>query len=238
MIPEENLLTWFRPDTEVFEAAAKEKMPIVLFFSEEDVDPIEATRQLHDADLAKMSDDNVMFVLITYNGDRTPSFSDGSPIPTSKLLSPNPSRDYNITRYPSYVVCDWFGNEYERHTKTPSARDLKKQLEGVTESMNSTTSKLQSTLEAAQKALEGKDLRKFFSEANKNFRTGVIGLEPAEETIKLYRGVIDDARKEIDDMLEQRPADAESRLKEMNKVYKDTELATAIKDAQSIIKGR
>lgn len=180
---------------------------------------------------------NYFFVMIEHNADRTPSLDDGCPVPTSKLLSPNPSRDYNITKYPSYVVCDWFGNEYNRYTKTPAAKDIKKNLEGVVDAMDASNKKLAATAEVAKKALEEKDLKGFFKAANANFKTGIIGLAGQEDTIALYRKVIDDARAEVETILEDRPADGEKRLKEMQKAYRETELATEIKDALDIVKG-
>lgn len=237
VIPEEELISWYRADTETFEAAAKDKAPIVLYFVEEDLDPIDASRQLHDLELAKLSDENYLFVMVEYNPDRTPSFDNGSPVPTSKLLSPNPSRDYNITKYPSYLVCDWYGNEYTRYTKTPGAKDLKKQLEGVTDEMDKANAKLQATLDEAKKALEAKDTRDFIKAAIKNFKTGTVGLAGQEDTIALYRKVIDEAREEVNSILESRPEDGKDRLKQMSKDYGDTELATEIKDAQDILKG-
>jgi hypothetical protein len=185
-----------------------------------------------------MSEGNFLFVLVEFNGDRTPSMDDGCPVPTSKLLSPNLSRDYNITKNPSYVICDWHGNEYKRYTSTPSAKDLKKQLEGVEDSMKAASDKLAATCEVARKALEEKGARDFFKAALSNFRTGMVGLEGQEETIKLYRKVIDEARTTIESILEQKPADGEKRLKDMAKDYKDTELESEIKDAITTLKGR
>lgn len=237
VIPEEELLTWYRADAEVFEAAAKDKLPIVLYFPPEDLDPIDASRELHDAELAKMSDGDYLFVMIEHNADRTPSMDNGCPVPTSKLLSVNPSRDYNITKYPSYLVCDWHGNEYNRYTKVPVAKDLKKNLETLTDTMDATNKKLEATLTVAQKALEEKDLRNFFKAAIANFKTGNVGLKGQEDTIALYRKVIDDARAEVDKIVEDKPADGTNRLKEMSKEYKDTELASEIKDALAILKG-
>lgn len=184
-----------------------------------------------------MSEGNFVFVMIDHNADRTPSMDDGCPVPTSKLLSPNPSRDYGITKYPTYLVCDWFGNEYNRYTKVPVAKDIRSNLETVVESMDTMNTKLAATLTVAQKALEAKDLRDFIKAATANFKTGVIGLSGQVDTIALYRKVIDDARAVVESILEDRPADGEKRLKDMSKEYKDTEMASEIKDALDILKG-
>lgn len=232
------MLSWFRGDAEVFEAAAKDKAPIVLYFPEEDLDPIDASRELHDVELAKMSEGNYLFIMIDHNADRTPSLDNGCPVPTSKLMSPNPSREYNITKYPSYLVCDWHGNEYARFQGTPSAKDLKKDLESVPDSMKGANEKLAATLTVAEKALEEKGVRDFFKAAAENFKTGIVGLEGQDATIKLYRKLIDEARTTVEEILESKPEDGEKRLKDMSKDYKDTELATEIKDALDILKSR
>ena len=237
VVPEEELISWYKADADVFEAAAKDKAPLVLYFMDEGVDAMDGSRDVHDEELAKMSEGNFLFVLIDYNPDRTPSLDDGCPVPTSKLLSPNPSRDYGITRYPTFLVCDWFGNEYTRYTKVPQSKDLKKRLDGLTNEMDKLNETLTASLDAAQKAIEGKDLRDFFKAAVKNFRTGVVGLSGQEDTIALYRKVIDDAREEVSSILEDRPDDGKDRLKKMSKDYKDTELYSDIKDALDILKG-
>lgn len=231
------MLEWYRPDAEVFEAVSKDKLPLVLYFPEEGLDPVDASEQLHDLELAKMSQESAIFVMVEYNGDRTPSFDDGSPVPTSKLLSPNLSRDYNITKYPSYVVCDWHGNEYDRHTKVPSPSSLIKSIEAVSDLMEKYNEKLQKNLDDARKELEDKNLRKFFKAALDNFKLGIVGLEAAEETMKLYRKTIDSGRAEVNTILENRPEDGEKRLKDMSKEYRDTELESEIKDALDILKG-
>ncbi|MBZ0137619.1 MAG: hypothetical protein K8I27_14730 [Planctomycetes bacterium] len=221
----------------MFEAAAKDKAPIVLYFAEEGLDPIEAGNVLHDAELAKISAGNTLFVMVEYNGDRTPSFDDGSPVPTSKLLSPNLSRDYDVTKYPTFIVCDWFGNEHDRHTKVPAPSSLIKGIESVSDLMTKANDRLLGNLEEARKCLEDKDTRKFFKAALKNFGYGYVGLEAAEETIKLYRATIDAARAEVDKILESRPEDGQKRLKDMSKDYRDTELESKIQDALDILKG-
>jgi hypothetical protein len=210
---------------------------VILFFVEEDVDPVDASKQFHDLELAKLSQKDAIFVQIPYNPDRTPSLSDGSPIPTSKLLSPNPSRDYNITSYPTFLVCDHFGNEYVRHTKVPAPSAINKDITALTEHADAKNKLLQKNLDAAKAALEKKDTRKFFTAVLKNFKEGVIGLEAQNESIKVYRELVDKTREEINEILETKPTDAEKRLKALSKDFKDTEVEADIKDALEIIKG-
>lgn len=238
MIPDEEKIAWTKPEAEVFEAAGQNDMTVVLYFAEEGLDPIEAGEQLHDKELAKLSEEDVLFVMIPYNGDRTKGFDDGSPVPTSRLLSPNPSRDYDIARYPTYLVCDQHGNEYERHTRTPNARILKRNIESVSDQMERFNDKLQENVEDMEKALEDDNLRRFFKAALNNFEYGIVGLEAQESTIKLYREQLDSARKEIDKILEERPEDGQKVLRDMSRDYRSTELAGEIDDAIDILRGR
>lgn len=192
---------------------------------------------LHGLDLAKLSEKEAVFVQVPYNPDRTPSLDDGSPIPTSKLLNPNPSREYNVTSYPTFLVCDHFGNEFHRHADAPEPTKLMEQIKGLKDTSDAKNKLLQKNLDAAKAALEKKDHRKFFQAALKNFGEGVIGLSAQVETIKLYRELIDGTRDEVNKLLEDRPADAEKRLKALSKDFKDTEVEKDIKDALEIIKG-
>ena len=236
-VPKDERIVWFVPDTEVFEVAAKDKQPVILYFPEEDLDMMDASVEVFGKDIAKVSDDSAIFVMVEHNADRTPSFNDGSKIPTSKFLSANLSRDYNVTKTPTYILCDWYGNEYDRYTKNPTEKDLLKNIESVKSQMEKQDKKLAVTLEEAKKALEAKDIKDFLKAALKNMKTGFIGLESAEETIKLYRKVCDDAREEVNQILEDRPEDAKTRLKDMSKLYKDTDVEKEIDDAQDILKG-
>jgi hypothetical protein len=236
-VSKDERIVWFKPDAEVFEAAAKDKNPIVLFFPEADLDLMDAGEQLYGEKIHKVSDDSALFVLVEYNSDRTPSFNDGSKVPTSKLLSPNLSRDYDVRKHPTYIVCDWFGNEYKRYTKTPSEKALLKTIGGIKNDMEALDKKLEKTLEDARKALKDKDLPKFFKAAQKNFKTGTVGLKSAEETIRLYRKQLDEGREKMNKVLDDRPEDGEDQLKDLSKAYRDTELETEIKDAIDILKG-
>ena len=235
-VPKEERIVWFVPDAEVFEAAAKDKQPVILYFPEEDLDMMDASVELSGPDIMKVSDDSALFIMVEYNADRTPSFNDGSKVPTSKFLSPNLSRDYSVAKTPTFIVCDWFGNEYERYTKIPTEKDMLKKIEAVTSEMEKQDKKLATTLEEAKKALEAKELKDFFKAALKNMKTGFIGLASAEETIKLYRQVCDDARDEVEKILDDRPEDGQSRLKDMSKIYKDTDVEKDIDDALDILK--
>jgi hypothetical protein len=225
VVPKEERIDWYMPDAEVFEAAQKDKQPVVLYFPAKDVDLMDASMELHGKDIAKVSAETAIFVIVQFNPDRTPGFESGSPVPTSKYLSPNLSRDYQVTKQPSFIVCDWHGNEYQRWTKVPGEKDVLKQLEGMPAAMEELDKKLAVTLEEAKKAKDANDLKGFFKAAGKNFKTGVVGLASAEETTEVNR------------LLEEKPADGAAQLKELAKTYRDTDLEKEIDEAQKILKG-
>ncbi|MCC7509940.1 MAG: hypothetical protein IT464_11310 [Planctomycetes bacterium] len=232
------MIEWKVAKIDKIEEYQKKKKPLVLFFMEEDMDAVDGSRQVHDAELAKMAKSgDAVFLLIEYNGDRTPSLNTGSPIPTSKLASPNPARDYNVSKYPTLLVCDYHGNEFGRFDKAPQAKDVKSKLDGLNDSIEAMEQKLRKNLDAAKASLEKNDLRNFFKTIFKNFGEGIIGLKAQEEGIKVYRELLDKTRDEIDTILEDRPKDGESRLKALSKNFRDTELRKEIDDALAIIKG-
>ena len=238
VIPKEELLEWKKADTATYEKAAKDNTPIVLMFLDEEMTAIEANEALHSKELAELSKSKAAFVLIEYNADRTPSLDDGCPVPTSKLLSPNPSREYNISEYITVVVCDQYGNAYNRFNgSVPSPKDLQKKIDEMAKGIDANNAKLQKNLDAAKKALEAKDQAGFLKAALANFKTDLVGLPAQEQTIKAYRELVDGARSEVNSILEGKPADGEKRLKDMAKTFKGTELAKEIEDALEILKG-
>jgi hypothetical protein len=172
-----------------------------------------------------------MIVLVDYNADRTPSLDTGSPIPLSKLASANLSREYAISATPSWVLCDHFGNEFNRFNKAPEGGTLSSRIDEIDARVEAVNTRMTKALEDARKALESKDLSRFFKAANKNFREGVVGLPAQVETIKAYKKTLEDAEAEVNDLLEERPKHAEKRLREMLKDYKGTEVYEKIKNA-------
>lgn len=231
------MIDWQVAKIDKIESYQKKKKPIILFFMEEEMDAVDGSREIHDKELAAMAKKgDAVFLLVEYNGDRTPSLDTGSPIPTSKLASPNPGREYNITKYPSLLVCDYHGNEHNRFDKCPTVKDLKKKLEGLADAMEAAEQRLRKNVDIAKGQLEKKDYRNFFKTLFKNFGEGIVGLDAQNEGIKMYREVIDTTREEINEILEKRPEDGSARLKALSKDFRDTELRKEIDDAMKILK--
>lgn len=170
---------------------------------------------------------------IPYTSDRAPvPYSDQSPIPLNKLAGDNPSRDYNVKTYPTFVVADAYGNAYFRvEGKKPTAKDLEAYFDKVPESADKANEKLQKNLDEAKKLWEKKDSKGALSILLKNFKDGAVGLNAAEGGIKLYRELLEDARAKIKDISDKSKADNVKKLKAMQREWgKGTEIYYEIED--------
>lgn len=223
---------WQKPSTSTLESAAADQRPIVLYFADE----ANSDFELYGDDYAELSHSNAMFVKIAYNADREASpYAEESIIPTSKLLSDNPSRDYKIAVGKAAVlVCDWFGNEYFRTDNRVKADKLKTMIGGVAKLVEDQNKKLQKNLDKATAANEKANTKEALKNLTKNFDEGVVGLEAQEGSIRLYHEIMDSLREQKDALAAKRDVDG---LKELAKLAKKTEaekeIEAAIKEIQA-----
>jgi thioredoxin-related protein len=210
----DGVIGWQAATTKTLEKAATEKKAVLVYF------PGEGPEYNYDGyfygkELKDLSDKTAVFVRVPYSTDRAEvPFSDQSPIPLNKLAGDNPSRDYKVTSYPTFVVADANGNEYFRVTgKKPTAKDLEAYFGKVPEAANKANDKLQKNLDEAKKSWEKKDTRGALALVLKNFKDGVVGLAAAEGSTKLYRELLDDARAKLKDISDKSKADNVKKLK-------------------------
>lgn len=179
-------------------------------------------------ELKKLAEEQAVFVRVGYEADRTPApYADESPVPVKKLAGDNPSRDYNVKSYPTFIVTDWHGNEYFRMTKKPSAKSLEKQFAKVADKIEETNKKLRKSVDKAKAAWVKKDARKTLKALLKSFKQDVVGLEAAEASITLYHEVLDEARGVVAELEESGDT---KKLKALAKLYRKTELEAEIKE--------
>lgn len=215
-------MDWKTPSSDVLESAANGKHALFIFFpGEKDSDTLISGKDYKDLDgrLAQ-------FVRVPYNADREAAPTGvESLVPASKILSDNPSRDYGVKQYPTFIVADSYGNEITRITgKKPTAKELEGYFGQVAAKMESSSKKLQKNLDEAKKAWETKDASKAMAKIRANFKDGLVGLDAQNETIRLYHDVVEAGRAMIGE------ADAK-KLKEMQATFKGTEIESSIKDA-------
>jgi hypothetical protein len=223
--------SWQKPGTSSIESAAAEKRPIVLYFADE----ADSDFELYGDDFAALSKTDGMFIKIAFTEDREVSpWAEKSVIPTSKLLSDNPSREYKIeVGKATVVVCDWFGNEYFRSDNRVKADKLKAMLVKVVDLAEESNKKLQKNLEKATQAREKANDKDALKNLMKNFDEGVVGLEAQEASIRLYHEIMDGIRAQKDALVEK--GDMEG-LKELAKLVKKTELEKEVDDAMNQLK--
>ncbi|MCB9932828.1 MAG: hypothetical protein H6841_05320 [Planctomycetes bacterium] len=223
--------SWQKASSSSIESAAAEKRPIVLYFPDE----ADSDFTMYGEDLAELSKTDAMFVKIPYTADREKSpWAEDSVVPTSKLLSENPSLEYNVpVGKPAVIVCDWFGNEYFRTDEKVKADKLKAMITKVADQVEDANKKLQKNLEKAQQAMEKQDSKNAIKSLLKNFGEGVVGLDAQEESVRLYHEIMDSIREQKDALVEKGDVDG---LKELAKVVKKTDLEKEVDEAISSVK--
>jgi hypothetical protein len=203
---------------------------VIYFAGESDTDASFA-----DKELAAISKTDAVFIKVPFNEDREKSpWAEESIVPTSKILSDNPSRDYNIgVGKMTVVIADSYGNEYTRINKQPKADELKGYLIKVKENATRTSEKLQKNLDKANEALANSDRKGALKLLLKNFGEGVVGLTPQEESIRAYHDILDKARTEMGELTEKKDA---AGLKALAKDFAKTDLEKEIDEAIKSLK--
>lgn len=188
-----------------------------------------------DKDLADISKSDAVFIKIPFTEDREESpWAEKTVVPTSRLLSDNPSRDYDVpVGRTTILVTDSYGNEYFRLSSTPKADRLRMYLKRVQDQAESANDKLEKYLEKAREELEDGDRRKALRYLLRNFDDGdgPVGLEAQEESIRLYHSIMDNVRDEMKELIENGDVDGLKALeKEVKKTDLEDEIKTAIKE--------
>ncbi|RIK62421.1 MAG: hypothetical protein DCC64_10070 [Planctomycetota bacterium] len=215
----------------MLENAAAGKQALLIFF------PGESEEQQGDGYLAgkdyKDLDGRLaQFVRVPYTTDREAAPCADSIVPTSKILSDNPTRDYNVKAYPTFIIADSYGNEVFRLSgKKPLAKELEDYFNKVSSKVEDTQKKLQKNLDEAKKAWESKDAAKAMKAIRTNFKDGVVGLDAQNETIRVYHEIVESTRSEISTLAADGSADAVKKLKAMKATFKGTEVEKNIDEA-------
>jgi len=223
--------TWQKPSTDAVETAAKDERPIVVYFPSEGA----ADTEFYGEEVAELSKLDAMFIKMNYYADREASpWAEKSAVPTSKLLSDNPAREYDIpVGKAAVLVCDWYGNEYYRSGVDVDAKKLSALISKVKDEVQDAGDKLQKNLDKAKESLDKEDRKNALKYLLKNFKEDVVGLGPQEDSIRMYHEILDAARTELATMVEKKDADG---IKALAKEFKKTDIESEIDDAMDGIK--
>lgn len=201
-------------------------MPLIIYFTDEKDDPAPFADQAF-VDLAQSE---AVFVKIPYTSfrDKAPNAED-SVIPTSKLLSDNPSRDYKVpVGKMALIIADCHGNEYFRLTSVPKAKDLKATLDKVPAQVEKAESKLRKNYDVAKTSWDKQDGANALKPILKNFKEGLVGLDAQQESISLYNQIIEAGLEKVKQAHDRGDNEA---LKGMSKDYKGTAVGKAADEA-------
>jgi hypothetical protein len=224
----ESIPAWQTPSSQALENAARDGRAVVIWFQREN----DTEQSFAGKDIADLSREQALFIRIPYNSDRTiPSWHEDSVVPTNKLLSDNPSREYDVpVRAGVVIVTDAWGNEYRgmRLTSLPNARTLEGLIHRIEREVESTDRRLQRTLDRAKSAYDEGQRSQALSQVMRNFRDEIVGLPAAEESARLYHRILDDARQDVEKAVEERDVD---RLRAMQREFRRTDLENEIQEA-------
>lgn len=224
------IVSWESASLDTLDKASRDGKPLFIFFPGED-EKYNSDSYFYGKDLRDLADNEAVFVRVPYNGDREPlPDAELSPVPMPKLASDNPSRDYAVKSYPTFIVADSYGNEVFRLGKNPKAGDLEKYFGEVSSRMDKTHDRLRKNLDKARQAVEKGDTKGALSKILGNFKEDVVGLEAQEETIRLYHEILDGARSQAAELASAGDDESLRKLKEMKKLFRNTELETEIQD--------
>lgn len=206
-------------------------MPLVIFFQGEGSQY--GDNYLTGKDIAELSTSKATFIRVPFTSNREADpWAEESVVPTSKLLSKNPSLAYDISvGKPTFIVADWHGNEYFRMTKKPKAKDLERYLDKIEDEVEDKNKKLQKYLDKAIEEKAEKDTGKAVKYLLKNFKEDVVGLEAMEGSIRLYHEIIEDARKVKEGLVKEGGEKGIEGLKELAKDFKKTDFEKEIDEA-------
>lgn len=217
--------SWQKVGSDSIESAAADKRPIVLYFADENDNDF----TLYGDDFAELSRAGAMFMKVAYTDDREESpWAEKSVVPTSKLLSENPSLAYDIpVGKATVLVCDWYGNEFFRTDTKVRCDKLQAMVEKVSDLVEKESSKLQKNVDKAKEYQDKGDTKNVLKYVMRNF-DGQVGWAPIEESIRMYHDVMDTLRAQKDEMVEKGDVNG---LKEMAKIVKKTDLEKEVDEA-------
>jgi hypothetical protein len=217
---------WERPSAEVLERAARSELPLLLYFPDQnDRDSV-----IIGEDIANISRNSAIFVRFPYSADREKSpWAVETVVPTNKMLSDNPAREYNVpVGRATVILCDWYGNQIATLPTNVNARTLEGRLASVKTAVEQANRRLESQLSRARTAMEDGNRSSALVALMRNLRTGQVGYEAQEASIRLYNEIMDGVRAEMKRLVDDKDA---AGLRKLQSEVRRTDVEGEIREA-------
>lgn len=213
------LIEWQDLTTERTAAAAENAQIIVMYFG----DKKNEDQFLKNADIDGLvvAQSVVCFRVLKTDSDNSAA---ESVIPVSPLQSNNLWKAYGVEEADTFVVADRYGNK----VATEKTGALKDHVLGASKYFRGIRKDIRKLNEAAEAAVEGKDVKTAIAKLHEAFALDVVGYKECVESEELYRKLMGEASKQ----LETCDGDAE-KLKAMAEVYAGSDVE---KDINAAIK--
>lgn len=226
--------SWQKAGSSALESAETEERPVVVYFPDEN----DSDFELYGDEFAELSKSEAVFIKVPYTDDREESpWAEESEVPTSRLLSDNPAREYGVrVGSATVIVCDWHGNEYFRTDNKVRANKLEAMLNRVPGMAEKANDSLKRNFERADKEKQNGDVKKSLRYLLKNFDDGEgpVGLSAQEDSIRLYHEIMDESREKINELKEARNIDGLSDLlKDFRRTALEDEINAAIREVKN-----
>jgi len=218
---------WAQTTAAALERAAAEQLPIVIAFpGEGDNDSI-----LNGEEMRELSNTRAVFVRIPFTNERDlpPWAETGCMLPVAKLLSDNPSREFNIpVGRSTVIVADWHGNEHFRQASNIQIRALEGLLDRVAPAVDAMDRRLQRNFERAESSWDSADRAGALRNLTRVFREGMVGLDSVVKSTELYHKIMDAAEDEIAALKE---AGDSAALRGLSRELRGTRVEKLVQDA-------
>jgi hypothetical protein len=219
---------WAQTTSAALERAATEELPIVIAFpGEGDNDTI-----LSGEDMQELSRTRAVFVRIPFTSERElPPWAEAAcMLPVAKLLSDNPSREYDIpVGRSTVIVADWHGNEHFRQTSNVQVRALEGFLDRVPSAVDQADRRLQRMFDRAESSWDNNSDRSSTLRSLKRvFDSGMVGLDSVVKSTELYHKIMDAAEDEIEEL---KGAGDISGLRALTRELRGTRVEKVLQDA-------
>jgi len=148
----------------------------------------------------------------------------------SRLKSDNIPGAYNVAAgRTTVVVADWHGNEWFRPAARVTPAQLERMLSDVGSRVDAAEQRMARQLERARNSLTEDNRRDAINTLRRSARDGVVGLDSANETLKLLDEIIAQGRKDVEAASK---AGDKAKLEALEAEFEGTEVADEARKAR------